>query len=103
LETRFSRIPLANRRLQPSTTPGTLPTDDVAGNDSRCEIFFEVARKRVMLHRFAVAGHAGRPCGGDARCHFDGPPYRPSCCGRTGTADPLPVETAAKPVYRVPC
>ncbi|WP_208450613.1 hypothetical protein, partial [Burkholderia contaminans] len=25
LETRFSRIPLANRRLQPSTTPGTLP------------------------------------------------------------------------------
>ncbi len=26
LETRFSRIPLANRRLQPSTTPGTLPS-----------------------------------------------------------------------------
>ena len=30
LETRFSRIPSGNRRLQPSTTPGTLPTDSTS-------------------------------------------------------------------------
>ncbi|MDN7445021.1 hypothetical protein QZM64_38305, partial [Burkholderia cepacia] len=37
LETRFSRIPLANRRLQPSTTPGTLPAKDAAE-----QLFYEL-------------------------------------------------------------
>ncbi|MBY4815111.1 hypothetical protein, partial [Burkholderia contaminans] len=55
LETRFSRIPLANRRLQPSTTPGTLPISEPSFS-----VLLEVPK---VNESWCLVGKAGSPLG----------------------------------------